>query len=184
LNTTKKYSEIELVNLLKSKSEEAYNVLYSNYASTLLGIINNIVRSSEASQDVLQNSFVKVWKNIDKYDRSKGTIFTWMLNISRNTAIDYTRSKHVKYKIQKVDTIVNTLHDRTENVNHDTIGLKKVVTQLKPEYQQVLDVIYFRGYTQQEASDELDIPLGTIKTRTRSAIIKLRELLRDSESEF
>ena len=177
-----KYTEEQLIELLKGKSEEAFNALYDNYSSALFGIIIKIVNSQEAAQDVLQESFIKIWKSISNYERSKGTLFTWLLNIARNTAIDYNRSKHVKYKIRMDDEIVSISKNRSESNNFDHIGIKEAIVTLEPEYKEVLDIIYFQGYTQVEASEELNLPLGTLKTRARTAIKLLRGLLKDKVS--
>lgn len=172
-----KYTEEQLVNLIKSQSEEAFNQLYDNYSPTLYGIVLKIVDSEEAAQDVLQDSFIKIWKNISGYDRSKGTLFTWMLNIARNSAIDFNRSKHVKYKIRLDDEIVSIEKMGTDTKNFDCIEMKDVLNQLKPEHKEVIETLYFSGYTHEEASRELNLPLGTLKTRARTAIRILKELL-------
>ena len=78
---------------LKAKDKKAFENLYDKYSGALFNIILRIVNNQVIAEDVLQESFVKIWKNIDKYDEDKSTIFTWMLNISRNTAIDATRKK-------------------------------------------------------------------------------------------
>ncbi len=175
------YTEEQLVQLLRSKSQEAFDVLYDNYSPALYGIILKIVPLEEAAQDVLQESFIKIWKNFANYDRSKGTLFTWMLNVSRNTAIDHNRSKHVKYQIRMNDDVVNTIEQRGTSTNTtDHIGLKEVVEALKPEHRQIIELLYFKGYTQDEASKELELPLGTLKTRARAAIMTLRNILKDN----
>jgi RNA polymerase sigma-70 factor (ECF subfamily) len=175
-----KYSEEDLVTLLKSKSESAFHFLYDHYSGALYNIIVKIVRDEEAAQDILQDAFVKIWKNIDQYEKIKGTLFTWMLNIVRNTAIDFTRSKHVKNNIQNADSNVSIEIESTEAVNLDHIGVKETITSLKPELREVIEILYFKGYTQEEAAEELKLPLGTLKTRARTAIFKLRELLKDT----
>ncbi len=178
-----KYTEAELVELLKHKSEEAFGALYDNYSAALFGIVKRIIGDEDAAQDVLQDGFVKIWKNIERYDSDKGTLFTWMLNIVRNKAIDATRSKHYKHQIRLDDSIVDKGDDRQVTQNEEHIGIKEAVRSLKPEHKEVLEVIYFGGYTQEEASKKLDMPLGTLKTRARAAIKNLRELLKDKVSE-
>ena len=166
--------------MLLDKSKEAFDVLYEKYSPTLYGIVLKIVVSEEAAQDVLQDSFIKIWNNIAKYDRSKGALFTWLLNITRNTAIDYTRSKHVKNKIQMDEEIVSSMGNvEMEMKNFDYIGVKEAVITLKPEYKNVIQLLYFLGYTQEEAAKELNLPLGTLKTRARAALKILRETLKD-----
>lgn len=132
----------------------------------------------ETAQDVMQETFVKIWNNIGQYNAEKGRIYTWMINIARNSAIDKLRSKGeiMKGKIQGGDDIVNNVAGgmKTE-VSTDTIGLKNLVASLKPEYQTIVQLAYYRGFTLDEISKTLDIPLGTVKTRMRYAIKQLRE---------
>lgn len=175
------YTEDELVSLLKSKDAMAYNILYDNYSSSLYGIVSRIIPAEEIARDILQDVFVKIWKSIDMYDKSKGRLYTWMLNIARNSAIDYSRSKQSKLenKIQDLDNSVYELNkQRSSTFNTDTIGLKEEVTKLKEDYRVLIDHIYFKGFTQEETAKELNIPLGTVKTRVRAAIMHLRETLK------
>lgn len=145
----------------------------------MYGVILKVVFNEETANDVLQEAFVKIWNNIDKYDASKGRIYTWMLNIARNAAIDKLRSKGeiMKSKIQTGDEIVNDSQGgKGIEQKTDTIGLRKMVANLKPEYQTIVDMAYFKGFTLDEISKTLDIPLGTVKTRMRSAMQQLREI--------
>lgn len=181
MSTKLKYSEEELVRLLKGKDTEAFSVLYDNYSSSLYGVIFRIVEIEENAQDILQDAFVKIWKRIDSYNSSKGRLFTWMLNIARNTAIDELRSVQFKQGKQNrtIEDSVNTINATDSATSKvDQIGLKETVAKLKPEYKLIIDLLYFKGYTQEEVSKELDMPLGTVKTRTRAALILLRELMK------
>lgn len=181
IKTQVKISEAELISLLKGNSESAFSYLYDNYSAALYGIIFRIVNDADRSKDVLQDTFVKIWKNKDSYESGKGTIFTWMLNIARNSAIDSNRSKHEKYKIQVEDRIVDNENKVDGNLKIDSIGLSETVEKLKPDFKAVIDYIYLQGYTQQEFSDMFGIPLGTVKTRTRAALQELRNLLKEKE---
>ncbi len=168
--------EIEaLVGRLKTGSEAAFAEMYDRYSGALNGIVSRIVRDNEAAQDVLQDSFVKVWKNIHTYDSTKGSFFTWMLNIARNTSIDSLRKlkKEGRTEIQNWEGAVGLVGAVQQNTN--AIGLSKLVEKLPPEQQIMIQYIYFKGYTQQEVSDELEMPLGTVKTRTRLAMRELRK---------
>ncbi len=172
------YSEEELVLLLQDGSKAAFSYLYRQYSAVLYGIINKVVYDEQTAQDVLQDVFVKIWTNIDQYNPQKGRIYTWMLNIARNAAIDKLRSKGeiMKGKIQTGDDIVDNIGRsmKTEQAT-DAIGLRKMVGSLKPEYEVIVNLAYFKGYTLDEISKTLEIPLGTVKTRMRSAIKQLRE---------
>ena len=175
------FTEEELVSLLKRKDAHAYGLLYDNYSSALFGVISRVVPAEEIAEDILQNVFIKIWKNIDSYDASKGRLFTWMLNIARNTSIDYSRSKQFKLenKIQGMDTSMYEINQHTFiETDTDLIGVKEQVSKLKEEHKVLIDMIYFAGYTQEDTAKELDIPLGTVKTRVRAGIIKLRETLK------
>lgn len=174
-----KYSEPDLVIMLKSKEEKAFNYLYDNYAGALLGVIKKIISVEETAVDVLQEAFVKIWKNIDSYDISKGRLFTWMLNVARNLAIDMLRSKSYRNEQQNrdIENNVSIENNLTTSTFVDHIGLSKVLSQLKEDYRTIIDLAYFKGFTQEEISKKLDIPLGTIKTRSRNALIELRAIL-------
>jgi RNA polymerase sigma factor (sigma-70 family) len=179
LEVVKKYSEPELVQLLKQRSRDVFSYLYDNYSGALYSIILNIVADDELSKDVLQEVFVKIWKQVDSYDSGKGRLFTWMLNIARNASIDAIRSKAYQNSRQNreltedVYTAGGTSETRT-----DQIGLRKVVHSLKEEYKVLVELSYFQGFTQDEIAKMLNIPLGTVKTRLRTALIQLREIIK------
>ncbi|MEP7170642.1 MAG: sigma-70 family RNA polymerase sigma factor [Bacteroidota bacterium] len=180
METKLKYSEEELVSLLKSKNTSAFSTLYDNYSAALYGVVLRIVEKEEIAEDILQESFVKIWNKIDSYDHSKGKLFTWMLNIARNTAIDELRSAQHKQSQQNrnIDDSVNMINaSQSTSSKVDQIGLKETVARLKPDYKLIIDLLYFKGYTQDEVSKEFQIPLGTVKTKARAAMMQLRELM-------
>ncbi|HNU87179.1 MAG TPA: sigma-70 family RNA polymerase sigma factor [Ferruginibacter sp.] len=176
----KKYSEEELVALLQNKDQQAFAYLYDNYSAALNGVIYRLVEDRELAEDILQEAFVKIWNNFASYDTTKGRLFTWMLNITRNLTIDTLRSKGYK-KQAKISSDENSVSNFTDDnrmaERFDALGLRKQLVNLKPEQRSIIDLAYFNGYTQDEISKELGVPLGTVKTRMRSAIIELRKLL-------
>lgn len=148
------------------------------YSGSLLGVISRIVQHTEIAEDLLQDTFIKIWNSTEYYDSSKGRLFTWMVNIARNLAIDKIRSKDFRNatKNQDIENNVDFIDAQKEiTLNADTMGLKDMVTALKPEFNSVLDMVYFKGYTHVEAAEELNLPLGTVKTRIRMAIMELRK---------
>jgi len=173
-----KYTEAELVMLLKQRHQSAFNYLYDNYSGALFTIILNILNDRELASDVLQEVFVKIWKQVDSYDETKGRLFTWMMNIARNASIDMLRSKDFKNSKQNRE-LTEGVYDAggSTETKTDQIGLRKVVVRLKEEYRTLVELSYFEGYTQDEISKMLNIPLGTVKTRLRTALIQLRELI-------
>lgn len=170
-----------MVAALKSRDREAFSYLYDNYSNALFGVIKRIIETEEIANDVLQEAFIKIWKNIESYNPSKGSVFTWMLNICRNSAIDEARSKNFKKAAQNQNiedyvSVVDTENKVEMRIDH--IGLKDVLNKLKPEHRILIDKIYFEGYTHDEVSKELNIPLGTVKTRVRSAMLYLRDVMK------
>lgn len=164
-----------LVRQVKAGDASAFSEVYDRYSAALNGVVMRLIGEQEIANDVLQDSFVKIWKNIESYDQTKGSFYTWMLNIARNTSIDYLRKskKVLKSEIQDWDSSVGTQNAVVQNTS--TIGLTKLVETLVPEQQVIIEYLYFKGYTQQEISDELELPLGTVKTRTRLAMRELRK---------
>jgi RNA polymerase sigma-70 factor, ECF subfamily len=180
LQSTTKYSEEELIYLLQQKNQTAFAYLYDNYSPALNSVIIKMVDDAQLSEDILQETFVKIWNNFGQYDAAKGRLFTWMINITRNLTIDTLRSKGYKkqQKIVQDENFVSSKQDKNYYGSmFDTIGLKKQVQFLKPDQKIIIDLAYFNGYTQEEISKEMSIPLGTVKTRMRAAIIELRKLL-------
>ena len=173
-------TEEHLIPLLLNKDERAFTAMYDMYSKSLFAVISNLIKDSEEAEDVLQEAFVKIWKNIDSYNDSKGRFYTWILNIARNTAIDKLRSKgyNNSKKNLDVDNFVYMVGDNSRmNSRIDTIGIKDFIKKLKPKCIQLLELLFFQGYTQQEASEELEIPIGTVKTQNRTCINDLRTYL-------
>lgn len=179
MEAVKKYGEQELVLLLKQRQQTAFSYLYDNYSAALQTVILNIVTDYDHAADVLQEVFVKIWKQIDTYDHTKGRLFTWMLNIARNASIDTIRSKAWQNSKQNNELTENNFSAAgSVQTNIDQIGLKKIVYQLKDEHKVLVELSYFKGYTQDEISKLLDIPLGTVKTRLRTALTQLRQIIK------
>ena len=170
----------QLVARLKGRDREALSYLYDNYSSALYGMISRIVKDEKVAEEVLQDVFMKIWDKIDQYESTKGRLFTWMANLSRNLAIDKLRSKEIK-KVGKTDNLetfvtgIELSHQGYQNI--DGIGLKETLNSLREEERFILEMAYFKGYTQSEISEEFDIPLGTVKTRLRMGLKSLREVL-------
>lgn len=164
---------------LQQHEEAAMTVLYDRYSAALYGVILRIVKTEEVAEDVLQECFVKIWNSFGQYDPQKGKIFTWIVNIARNASIDKIRSKEYRVgsRIKSIDdSPVNQLRSGYE-LNPEHIGLKEIINKLNPEQKTIIDMMYFDGYTQSEVSEELAIPLGTVKTRTRAAMKMLVKLI-------
>jgi RNA polymerase sigma factor (sigma-70 family) len=181
LGTTITYTEHELVSLLKSRDTKAFGYLYDHYSGALNSIILQILNDVELANDVLQEVFIKIWRKIESYDPTKGRLFTWMLNIARNESIDTLRSKNYQNSQKNrsfPDTVDAFGKAQSSEINIDNIGLKKTLEKLKDEHRLLIELAYFKGYTHEEIAEIEMIPLGTVKTRIRNALIQLREHLK------
>src|SRR5262249_32304784 len=134
----------QLIEMLRAKSEEGFKLLYDRYSAALFGVICKIVNNNEASEELLQDVFVKVWHNIEKFSSEKGTLFTWLLNVARNTCIDYLRSK--QHKIYK-QTGEHKENDNAVGVathihyNAENSELRGIARKLDVKYRQIIDMV-------------------------------------------
>jgi RNA polymerase sigma factor (sigma-70 family) len=166
-------TEQRIIQLLQREDKYALNLLYENYSDSLYGAILKVTQNEEIAKDALQETFIKVWKNAKKYDASKARLFTWLFRIARNTAIDKLRSFNNRFHKEVQIDKSNVYILPSTNFNQDVMDIKEHVGSLEEKYQIVLNALFFQGMTQQEASDKLEIPLGTVKSRLK---IGLREL--------
>jgi len=176
----KQIPEPVLIDLLRNKEKSSLSYLYDHYSGALYGVILRIVQKETVAEEVLQDVFIKIWNKIDGYDETKGRLFTWMVNIARNQAIDKTRSKEItrEQKTGALENLVSRIDSKDFlEQSTDGIGVKELLNKLQPEQQFVVDYLYLKGYTQSELADEFNIPLGTIKTRVRLAMEQLRTIL-------
>ena len=165
---------------MRQKDNGAFSYLYDHYAAALYGVVKQIVTDNELASDVVQEVFINIWKKIDSYDESKGRLFTWMLNIARNAAIDEVRSKGYRdsQKNQSFpENVDGSVGGAVSDPVYRDVGLKKILSKLKSEWRVLVDLSYFQGFTHEEISKLLNIPLGTVKTRIRSALIELRTMI-------
>jgi len=181
MNSSTSITSIEstIVALLRENDSKAMDLIYEHYSASIYGILCKMLPDEEMAQDVLQRSFIKVWKNATTYDASKGKLFTWLLNIARNTGLDQLKSKEIKHGTQNVtaDKIVYIQDSQSHSKqNIDAIGIKTLLHKLSDEHRQLIELMYFQGYTQAEISAYIPLPLGTVKTKLRNAISQLRIL--------
>ncbi|AUC82389.1 RNA polymerase sigma factor [Lacinutrix sp. Bg11-31] len=168
--------EQDIIELLENGDKKAISLLYEHYSGALLGVVKKVISDDDIAQDVLQESFIKVWKKGKTYDASKAKLFTWLYRIFYNSAIDKVRSLNnkIKKEVQIEDSNVYKL--TTNSLNQDTLDIQKHLSGLELKYQVVLNALFFEGMTQQEASEELNIPLGTIKSRLKIGLRELKKI--------
>lgn len=178
----------ELMARIKARDSSALSELYDNYNRLLFGLILSVLKKREEAEDILQEVFTKIWENAEKFDLEKGTVYTWIVTLARNKSIDRLRSK--VYKEQKKqstslndDDVFHPLYSDESDPLENTIlsdrakRVHEALNEISEKQRKVLQVAYFSGMSQSEISEEFDIPLGTVKTRMRDGMLKLRELL-------
>jgi RNA polymerase sigma-70 factor, ECF subfamily len=174
---TTQTADDRLIELIHHRNPKCVSVMYDAYARALFGVILHIVQQRELAEEVLQDTFTKAWRNIDSYDTRKGRLYTWLVNIARNSAIDATRAKHFNRRNASIESSLNSIDLRQNKcLNTDTIGIQNLTETLPPYYKILIELIYFQGFTQAETAEYLSIPIGTVKTHLRVAITLLKAL--------
>jgi len=180
--------ERELMKRIKARDAEALEQLYDAYSSLLYGLVIPIVKKKEEAEDLLQEVFLRIWEKAYTFDETRGNVYSWIVTLARNKAIDRIRSKGYKTQQKatastdepdftlegdRYDPLETTIHsDRAELV-------KTALEQIPKKQRQVIEIAYYKGMTQSEIAEHLDLPLGTVKTRTRQGLIKLKDILED-----
>lgn len=179
-----KLREQQIIDLLAQRDDQAIQLAYRHYSAALYGIIRRILSDESLAQEALQDTFVKIWKKSTSYDRSKAKLFTWMANIARNTAIDRTRSAAFKNaaKTDDIESLVYSNNTPAVEMNIADSGLATIINSMDENHRVLIDLLYFQGYTQKEASEKINVPLGTLKSRIRAAIKVLRTKLDEQSS--
>jgi RNA polymerase sigma-70 factor (ECF subfamily) len=173
-------NEETLIEMLRNREQRAISIVYEKYGEALMGVIFRLLGDQERSEEALQETFLKIWKYGDSYDPEKSRLFTWMMTIARNTAYDASRKKSFRdrKRIQPLENHVSIIEKANSVQTYtDAIGLQELIDKLNTKYATIIDILYFQGYTQSEAAKELDIPLGTVKTRVRKAFQYLKQML-------
>ncbi|MGD8426054.1 MAG: sigma-70 family RNA polymerase sigma factor [Balneolaceae bacterium] len=177
--------ELSLMRRIKQRDADALEELYDIYKKLLFSLVIAIVKKREETEDVLQEIFVKIWNKADSFDEDRGNVYSWIVTLARNKAIDRIRSKGYKTQKQSV-----SIHEPLFSLKTDTYDpmkttifsdraelVKKALDEIPEKQSEVIKIAYYRGMTQSEISDYLNIPLGTVKTRTRQGMIKLESIL-------
>ncbi|WP_439879728.1 RNA polymerase sigma factor [Pontibacter sp. MBLB2868] len=170
-------SEKDLVDRLQSGDQAAVYIVYDKYSSVLYGVILRIVKCEKRAEDVLQDCFEKFWKSVGSYDLSKTSLYTWLLSIARNAALDalrynLSRKNRNSFKINSYKPDCPDATSTQFNTNHP--GVKQLTHLLSPMQKEIIDLLYFEGFTHAEAAEKLYISLGTLKNESKNAFAKLK----------
>jgi RNA polymerase sigma-70 factor (ECF subfamily) len=185
MQNTVQNREENILSLLLEGNEMGLRLLYRNYKEAIYGIILNIVKSENHAEEVLNDVFLKFFNNIKSYDSSKSRLFTWMARIARNAAIDKIRTVDFKSSARSYEIsnpVAEKLQYQHEHIDHSAIA--SILQALDVDQKRMIEMVYLLGYTHQECSTELNIPLGTVKTNIRRGLLKLRSVMGNDINAF
>ncbi|WP_035562331.1 RNA polymerase sigma factor [Hymenobacter sp. IS2118] len=173
-------SEAVLVQRLLGRDEQALRLLQDRYGRNLQLVLVRLVRDEALAQDLLQEGLLKIWQGISAYDPARGRLFTWMVRVCCNHAIDVMRSPRQKFhsSTQPLEGKSAQRAPAPTTFHPEHIGIRELTQGLKPRQREVIELLYFGGCTQVETAEELGIPLATVKTRARAALVALAALAR------
>lgn len=176
MEATTTYTDRELVYLIKQENKKAFDYLYTRYSNILLFVIKKVIADEHIAEDILQDTFVNIWRGIAQFDPQRACLYTWMRNVAKNRAIDFTRGSvyNMRARTNDGEMVLKQLNAFAEQKT-DKIGLSQLVTQLPARHSTLIQLFYFGGHSAKEIALYLNLPLGTIKTRLRSAISALRK---------
>ncbi len=188
--TTRKEADVEndldLLRKISNTDATALSELYDIHSKYLYTIIYYILRDEAEAEDLLQEVFIQIWEKIDSYDETLGNPLAWLTSVTRNKSIDRIRSKSFKNRSSETD--IERFFDLSEDskssnpenvstMNQEKIEITNALKLLNDNQRDLIEFAYFRGYSQSELAEYFNIPLGTVKTRMRAAMMTLREKL-------
>lgn len=180
--------DVALLKAIAGKDEKAVSQLYDRYRVVLFGLLVRILNNREEAEDVLQELFLQVWHRAGDYDPKRGRPFTWLVTLARSRAIDRLRSVASRERVatesarEATEEVSDAVADAVRSEQRGIVT--SALSQLPEEQQRALVLAYFDGLTQSEIADRLGAPLGTVKTRMRAGMMKLREVLGGKSQSF
>lgn len=179
-------NEIALLRAVAGGDEKAFASIYDLYSPILLGLLLRILHSRAEAEDCLQEVFLQVWQRAGSFDAARGRPFTWLVTLARSRAIDRLRSSGARERTAAASVVnapdaTDSASDAVEETFRSERGevVRRALAEIPEEQRRALLLAYFDGLTQTEIAEQLKEPLGTVKTRMRSGMMKLRDILRE-----
>lgn len=169
----------QMMRRILQRDEQAFADLYGQYGSLVYSLAVRVCQNAESAQEVTQDTFLKVWRQSDRWDPAKGKLVVWLLTITRYTAIDYLRreARQPQNSFKTLDDISETVGKNArvdEAAWQDRRIMLTLLSRLPPEQQQVIELAFYQGMSHSQISEYLRLPLGTVKTRLRLGIQKIK----------
>ena len=178
--------EAKLIEKIAERDDSALSELYDLYSKLIFSFTLRILKDKSEAEDIVQTVFLQIWEKASSFNNNKGSVYSWIMTLSRNKAIDKIRSKSYSNSVSnradidklelKTDEYPSNLDAAILNERADI--LKKALNEIPEEQKSLLYLAYFEGFSQSEISEKYNIPLGTVKTRIRQAMIKLEKILK------
>jgi RNA polymerase sigma-70 factor (ECF subfamily) len=168
---------------MRTGDESAFSALYDRYSAMLFGMLVRILRDQQAAEEVLQDLFLQLWRNAGQFDAARGSLSAWLMVIGRNRAISRLRGRRDREVMEEEEGDYANTFASSQNIEDEAVraqvarNISAAMQQLPAEQRQALELAYFEGMTQSEIASQTGIPLGTIKTRVRTAMQILRQIL-------
>lgn len=181
---TPQTSDLDLLEALKRGQTQALGMLYDRYSRLVYSLAFKILANSEEAEDVTQDIFLTVWQR-NTYNPARGSLSSFLTTMTRSRAIDKLRSRGTRYRfLQKWEGMARSETTMATPLEQVSLGersqiVRNALEQLPVNERQVLEIAYYEGLSQSEISQQLNIPLGTVKTRSRQGLLKLRQALQE-----
>jgi len=180
-----------LIRVAADRSEEAFSDLYDRFSGKVYTLLLQILQREEDAQDILQEVFIQIWNKAPMYLESRGNVAAWILSIARNRAVDELRSKRYRERQMESELVVSedrpnmlslleadTTPESDFSLKETSHHVVRALRSLSTDQRTVVDLAYFQGYTHSEISRELQMPMGSVKTKLRQAMIKMARVLK------
>ncbi len=180
--------DLRLLLRVKNGDQAAFAELYDRYAPLVFSMVMRIVQETAEAEDVVQEIFLTVWNKVSLFNEERGSVYTWIVTITRRKAIDRLRSKEMMNRRERIDEdTAGTIPDAAYMANPLNVAIgaeyesmmRSALLSLSDDQRRVMELSYYEGYTQEQIAGRLNIPLGTVKTRMRQGLMKLRDILQE-----
>lgn len=188
LQTRSPIADTHLLHGIAERDQKAFMTLYERYGNLVYSLALRVVRHQIMAEEVTQDVFLKIWQQPTRWNPALGQFSSWLLTITRNAGIDRLRKerRHWRPEQELVDAAFQVGEESVIDENaywYDGLILTRLLQQLPPEQRQLIELAFYQGYTHSELAENLHLPLGTVKTRLRTGLQKLRILWEEAHQE-